>query len=965
MVEESIIKGYSGLEFQKFFHTETGSVYDKFNWTKGPVEITDDKGKLKFIQKDVEAPEEWSGLARKVVASKYFYGEIGTPKREYSVKQLIDRTCRKVTDWGIKDKYFDKKNGEIFYNELATLFLEQRVAINSPFWFNVGIEDEENKSNFGWVIAKKNRTVNYETPLGIAKFNIKKGEAMPMLKGEERPQTSACFIQHVDDTMDDIMRLCVKEAMLFKFGSGTGTDLSTLRSSKEKLSGGGKPSGPLAYLVHWDALASIVKSGGKTRRAAKMDSLKTYHPDIKEFIEAKMYQEELINDLANLGYDPKVIRDNFHFQSTNLSVRASDEFMESVINNLKWKTKPVHNKEMVDEMPEYKAKDLMHLIAKGTYICGDPGMQYDTTINKWHTCPKSGLINASNPCSEYMFVDDSSCNLASHNLMKYLRENGTFDVEAFKKSSRILAIAQELLIDNSSFPEKEITENSHRFRPLGQGFANLGSLLMFLGQPYDSDNGRKIATGITSLLTSTVYETSIEMAEKFGTFKEYEKNKEPMLEVMQMHRKASSNLVAKINETEEIPHFNNKEIVKEGDKGWKNIENSGKIHGFRNAQATVLAPTGTIGFMMDCDTTGVEPDLALIKYKLLSDGGTLKLINQTVEPALERLGYTKRERKNIQKYLLKNKTLEGSILDEEHLPIFDCSFKVGSGKKKGKRFIAPMGHVNMMASVQPFLSGAISKTVNVPAEATIEEIENIYMGAWKKGIKSIAIYRDGSKRMQPLSTEKHSGLTRRLKPIRRKLPNDRMSFTHKFAIAGHEGYLTTGLYPEGSPGETFMTMNKEGSTIGGLVDTIGTLTSLLLQYGVPIGPLAEKFKNQKFEPSGLTFGHPDINKSASITDYFFHYLEKVFVEGNTKGLEEYLAVQEIIRENTIRNGGLKKIIDEKQEPEKNKLNNKQKLVIEGAQLCPLCSNTMLSKGKCGYVCSNEDCNYNDDAECGK
>jgi ribonucleoside-diphosphate reductase alpha chain len=961
---------YSGLKFDKYFHTGPENVYDTVNWTKGEVQIKDYDGKIKFTQKDVEAPDFWSPLARKVVAEKYFYGEINTDEREGSIKTLIDRVTGTIADYGLKDGYFDKENRDIFYNELSKLCLDQKVAFNSPVWFNVGTHRYESRKkggNTGWIIAKEDRTVDYETPYGNVKFDVKAGQSIPIPKDEGHlyPQTSACFIQHVDDTMEDIMNLCVKEAMLFKYGSGTGSDLSTLRSSKEKLSGGGKPSGPLAYLIHWDKLAGIVKSGGKTRRAAKMDSLKTEHPDIKEFIGAKMYQEELINALADLGYDPQEIRDNMHFQNTNVSVRASDEFMNAVENNGKWKTKPVHNLDMKDEMPEYKARDLMDMIGEGTYICGDPGMQFHTTINKWHTCPNTAEINASNPCSEYMFVNDSSCNLASLNLMKFLKEDETFDIEAFKNASRVLTVAQELLYDNSSFPEKEIAENSHLNRPLGQGYANLGSLLMFLGQPYDSDSGRDIAASITSLLASNVYKTSAEMAEKFGPFNEFEKNREPMLNVMSMHKAASDNLVDKLKDIDEkVPHFNTREIGSEADALWFDVMRQGSRYGFRNAQSTVLAPTGTIGFMMDCDTTGVEPDLALIKYKLLSDGGYLKLVNQTVKPALKRLGYSNREIDHLENHLLEKGTLEGSLLEKEHLPIFDCSFKCGSGKKR--RFISPMGHVDMMARIQPFLSGAISKTVNMPKEATKEEIKDIYMQAWKSGVKAVAVYRDESKRMQPLSTSKHGLLESKVKPIRRKLPNDRMSVTHKFAISGHEGYLTLGLYPDGGVGETFLTMNKEGSTIGGLAATLGTLTSMALQYGVPVETLASKFKGQKFEPSGLTFGHPDINTSKSITDYFFNLLETVFVKGNTNGLDAYPGADKLIKEyvakNYPQNGGEEEVV-KKIEIKNTSKNIPQ--IIEGATLCPICSSPMTSKGKCGYVCSNDECNHVDDAECCK
>ncbi|MHC4744378.1 MAG: vitamin B12-dependent ribonucleotide reductase, partial [Planctomycetota bacterium] len=675
-----------------------------------------------------------------------------------------------------------------------------------------------------------------------------------------------------------IMRLASSEAMLFKHGSGTGTDLSTLRSSKEKLSGGGKPSGPLSFMRVFDQVAAVIKSGGKTRRAAKMQSLKVSHPDIEEFIKCKTEEEKKAWALIEAGYTGEYNNEAYSsvmFQNSNLSVRVTDEFMQSVEKDDKWTTHAVTTGE---KMGEHSARKLMDMIAEGTRICGDPGLQYDSTINRWHTCPNSGPINASNPCSEYMFLDDSACNLASLNLMKFRKEDGAFDIEAFKKAVRIFIIAQEILVDGGSYPDAPITMNSHLFRALGLGFANLGSLIMSLALPYDSDRGRAIAGAISALLTGTAYAVSAELASVMGPFKEFEKNKDPMLKVINMHRQHAY----------DIPESHCPDDLRNAAKdSWDAAFDAGSKVGFRNAQVTVIAPTGTIGFMMDCDTTGIEPDIALVKYKLLAGGGMLKLVNKTVPMALERLGYSVEDIKAITDYIDEHETIEGAEkLNNDHLTVFDCAFKA----REGNRCIHYSAHLKMMAAVQPFISGAISKTINMPKESTAEEISGAYMEGWKLGLKAVAIYRDGSKKLQPVSTKKHKegkdnpkaksadSAAPAARPLRKRLPDTRHSITHKFSVAGHEGYLTVGLYEDGQPGELFITMAKEGSTVGGLMDVIGTCTSMSLQYGVPLITLVDKFRHARFEPAGMT-SNRDMPFAKSLIDYIFCWLGCQFIPG--------------------------------------------------------------------------------------
>jgi ribonucleoside-diphosphate reductase alpha chain len=888
------------LDIERVFSDARVKPFDQVQWERRTAEITDDAGKVIFKQENVEMPKSWSVLATKVVVSKYFYGEQNTSERETSTRQLIHRIARTITDWGIADGYFSKADGEVFYDELTWLCLNQYGAFNSPVWFNVGLYHQ-------YGIGKASGKGNWF-------YNRKIGTAERGQTQYEYPQCSACFIQSVEDNMEDIMRLASSEAMLFKFGSGTGTDLSPLRSSKEKLSGGGRPSGPMSFLKVYDQVANVVKSGGKTRRAAKMNTLRDWHGDIEEFVDAKQKEEKKAWALIEQGYDGSYNGDAYGsvmYQNENLSVRASDEFMNAALAGKEWWTRAVTTGKPVEKKDAAK---LLMKIAEGTWICGDPGMQYDGAIQKWHTCKGTEAIHSTNPCSEYVFINNTACNLASLNLMKFKREDGKFDIERFKAAVRIFITAQEILVDNASYPTRDIAENSHVFRTLGLGYANLGSLIMSYGLPYDSDEGRALAGAITSIMTGHAYEQSAEIAANIGAFPGYrdarcahvarppaKDNIESMRGVIQLHRKA----VEEIHPSAEFGYLKD-----EARHCWDRALARGSEVGYRNAQVTVLAPTGTIAFLMDCDTTGVEPDIALVKYKLLAGGGMLKIVNRGVPQALQRLGYSVKDIEGIVAHIEKFDSIEdveedgktvSSGLNPEHLAVFDCAFK----PHRGKRSIHYLAHLKMMAAAQPFISGAISKTVNMPRESSVEEIRDTYVQAWKMGLKCVAIYRDGSKRSQPLNTKKTreggekssttlaAPLEQRLKelenevaklradagrPIRRRLSDTRPAVTHKFDIAGHEGYLTVGLYDDGQPGELFITMAKEGSTIGGLMDTIGTLTSMALQYGVPLETLLKKFAHQRFEPSGFT-KNPEIRNASSIIDYVFRWLALQFVPG--------------------------------------------------------------------------------------
>ncbi len=819
-----------GLEFERFFSREGIDPFDEIEWDVRSAVIGNERGEVVFEQRDVEIPRFWSQQATNIVVSKYFRGQIGTPEREKSVKQLIGRVVDTITGWARTQKYFASEDDlQAFSDDLKHLLVYQKAAFNSPVWFNVGFEPH--------------------------------------------PQCSACFINSVQDTMDSILGLAKTEGMLFKYGSGTGSNLSTIRSSKEVLAGGGTASGPVSFMKGFDAFAGVIKSGGKTRRAAKMVILNADHPDVEEFINCKVDEEKKAWALIDAGYDGSFTGPAYasvFFQNSNNSVRVTDEFMRAVLDDSEWQTRAVTTGEV---MGTYKARDLMRQIAEATWICGDPGLQFDTTVNDWHTCPNTARINASNPCSEYMFLDDSACNLASINLMKFLRTEGNdageFDHVAFDAACRTMITAQEILVDNSSYPTPAIAKNSHEYRPLGLGYANLGALLMSRGLPYDSDAGRDYAATITAIMHGAAYAQSSKIARDHGgPFAGYDKNREPFLRVMRKHRGALKD----INRTH-VP----KDLFEAARDVWDEVIELGEQHGFRNAQATVLAPTGTIGFMMDCDTTGVEPDIALVKYKKLVGGGLMKIVNQTVPMALSKLGYTPQQIKAIVEYIDEHETIEGAPhIKDKDLPVFDCAFKPA----RGVRSIHYMGHIKMVGATQPFLSGAISKTVNVPKEATVEEIEQAYLDSWRLGAKAVSIYRDGSKRTQPLNTSKDKQpaavAVADAGPRRRKLPDERRAITHKFDIAGHEGYITVGLYEDGLPGELFIVMAKEGSTISGFADAFAQAISYALQYGVPLQDLVDKFSHVRFEPSGMT-RNPDVRFAKSIVDYIFRWMATKFL----------------------------------------------------------------------------------------
>jgi len=893
-----------GMTFAPVFSKPGVHPYDEIEWEKRTAEITDDSGKAIFKQENVEVPKTWSILATKIAVSKYFYGDIanGTDPhqngRETSIRQLVHRVTRTITDWGIKDGYFKSaEDAEVFYRELTWLCVNQFGAFNSPVWFNVGLYHQ-------YGVGKDSGKGNYF-------FNRTTGQTERAPTQYEYPQGSACFIQAVEDNMESIMDLARSEAMLFKFGSGTGSDLSTIRSTREKMSGGGRPSGPMSFLKVYDQIANVVKSGGKTRRAAKMNTLKDHHPDIEEFIMAKQKEEKKAWALIEQGYDGSYNGEAYGsimYQNENLSVRASDEFMNAAIQDKEFWTKNVRDGKNCEKK---NAKALLRSISEGTWICGDPGMQFDDTIHGWHTCKGTDRQHSTNPCSEYLFLNNTACNLASLNLMKFKKADDSFDVERFRAAVRVYITAQEILVDNASYPTAPIAENSHIFRTLGLGFANLGSLIMSYGKGYDSNEGRGLAGAITSLMTGTAYEVSAEISSATGPFPGYRDarcngidkplapdNVAPMLEVIERHLKAC----------EEIDSTAPTSIRTAAVKSWESALAKGREHGYRNAQVTVLAPTGTIGFLMDCDTTGIEPDIALVKYKLLAGGGMLKIVNQTVPGALKQMGYSPAQVTEIIDYIDKKDTIEGAPhLKEEHVHVFDCAFKPANGT----RSLHYRAHIKMMAAAQPFLSGAISKTVNLPNSATVEDIMQTYIESWKLGLKAVAIYRDGSKRSAPLNVKKNKDMggtvdtnvapvaapVAAAKPSRRRMSDTRVSVTHKFDIAGHEGYLTVGLFDDKQPGELFITMAKEGSTIGGLMDTIGTLVSLALQYGVPVEAMVKKFAHTRFEPSGFT-KNPDIRNAKSIPDYIFRWMGNQFIAGyleanNPNANQQELAIKEI------------------------------------------------------------------------
>jgi ribonucleoside-diphosphate reductase alpha chain len=858
-----------GMRFERFFTRAGIDPLSEVSWELRDAAIKGADGKVYFEQKEVEFPTSWSQTATNVVVQKYFRGTLGTPQRERSVKQMLSRVADTIYGWGKADGYFKTAEDAVaFRDELIHLLLHQKMAFNSPVWFNVGVE--------------------------------------------EHPQCSACFINSVDDSMGSILDLAKTEGMLFKYGSGTGSNLSSLRSSAELLNGGGTASGPVSFMRGFDAFAGAIKSGGKTRRAAKMVILNADHPDIIDFVECKASEEKKAWALIDAGYDGGFnvaggAYDSVGYQNANHSVRVTDEFMQAVVDGSSWQTRAVVGGGVVATMP---ARDLMRKIAEAAHLCGDPGMQFDTTINDWHPCRNTAPINASNPCSEYMFLDDSACNLASLNLRKFQGERGgvgAFDVEAYRRAIQTTITAMEIIVDRSKYPTDKIAANSHAFRPLGLGYANLGALLMSRGVPYDSEAGRAYAAALTAILCGEAYRQSAAIAgEATGPFEGYAHNEEPFLRVMQKHRDAVEKIDSSL-----VPS----DLLAAARDSWDQAIALGREHGFRNAQATVLAPTGTIAFLMDCDTTGIEPDIALIKYKRLVGGGMLKIVNHTVPEALAMLGYGPKEVEDICAFIDREETIEGAPgLRDEHLAVFDCAFR----SPNGTRSIQYMGHIRMMSATQPFLSGAISKTVNLPTDCTVEDIEDAYLEAWRLGLKAIAVYRDGCKRTQPLSTSAAqassngaaqpavaaaapasadpvlgalSAEERRVietlrargrRPagpppaMRYKLADERRSLTHKFSIAGHEGYITVGLYADGNPGEIFIRMAKEGSVIAGLMDSFATAISLALQHGVPPTILCEKFKGTRFEPSGFT-GNMEVPMATSIMDYLFRWLALRFL----------------------------------------------------------------------------------------
>jgi ribonucleoside-diphosphate reductase alpha chain len=903
----------TGLEFERYFTDGRTPPFDAVEWERRVALIGNEKGKTIFRQEDVEVPKGWSQTATNIVASKYFHGKLNTPERENSVRQLIGRVVNTIVGWGEKGGYFANAPArDAFRDELTHLLVEQKMAFNSPVWFNVGVQP--------------------------------------------KPQCSACFINSVQDNMESIMNLAKTEGMLFKWGSGTGTNFSSLRGSRETLSGGGIASGPVSFMKGFDAFAGVIKSGGKTRRAAKMVILNADHPDIVEFIDSKMKEERKARVLIEQGYDPAIDGEAYSsifFQNANHSVRVTDEFMQAVEDDRDWWTRNVNDGNPVEK---FSARELLHRMAESTWQCGDPGMQYDTTVNRWHTCKATARINASNPCSEYMFLDDTACNLASLNLMKYLNANGSFDVEAFRHAVDITITAQEILVDNASYPTPRITDNSHKFRPLGLGYANLGALLMSMALPYDSDGGRDMAAAVTALMCGEAYAQSARIAERLGPFPGYAANREPMLEVIRMHRDSLRPIK---------PENVQPSLHGAAQYSWDMALALGEKVGYKNSQVTVLAPTGTIGFMMDCDTTGIEPDLALVKYKKLVGGGVIKIVNNTVPAALMKLGYSPEETSQIVSYVDRNGKIEGAPgFKPEHLPIFDCSLAAVGG-----RSIAWRGHLKMMAAAQPFLSGAISKTINMPEDSTVEDIMQAYIESWKLGVKAVAIYRDNSKGSQPLSaagdkkdtaqqTQSAAAVVETASPVgqqrelfpgarRRKLPSERQSVTHKFSIGGHEGYITVGLYEDGkTPGEIFIKMAKEGSTLSGFMDGFALSVSIGLQYGVPLKALVDKFINTRFEPAGYT-GHPAIPYAKSVLDYIARWLGGRYISAEYLTHNGDSALPTAVAATPVMPTVAVPTADDDPPPASAGL----RPMFDGAPTCSECGMLMTPNGAC-YKCEN-------------
>jgi ribonucleoside-diphosphate reductase alpha chain len=897
----------TGLNFSRFFTDGKISPFDAVEWEKRTALIGNEKGVTIFRQEDVEVPKNWSQTATNIVASKYFHGKPGSPEREGSVRQLIGRVVNTIVRWGTEGGYFtDSAARDAFKDELTHLLVEQKMSFNSPVWFNVGVQ--------------------------------------------AKPQCSACFINSVHDNMESIMGLTRTEGMLFKWGSGTGTNFSSLRGSKEPLSGGGIASGPVSFMKGFDAFAGVIKSGGKTRRAAKMVILNVDHPDIVEFIECKYKEETKAHALIRAGYDSAIDGEAYtsiFFQNANHSVRVTDDFMRAVEQDKDWWTKNVTDGQPADKL---RARDLLYRMAESTWHCGDPGMQYDTTVNRWHTCKTTARINASNPCSEYMFLDDTACNLASLNLIKYVDSNGQFDVAAYKHAVDVTITAQEILVDFASYPTPKIAENSHNFRPLGLGYANLGALLMSMALPYDSNEGRDVAGAVTALMCGEAYAQSARVAERMGPFPGYAVNREPMLDVIRMHRDSMRGI---------NPDHVQPELFLAAQESWNDALDLGEKYGFKNSQVTVLAPTGTIGFMMDCDTTGIEPDLALVKYKKLVGGGLIKIVNNTVPQALTKLGYTPEQTSEIISYIDSHGKVDGAPhFRPEHLPVFDCSL----APPNGGRSITWTGHVKMMAAAQPFLSGAISKTINMPEESTIEDIMDAYMESWKLGLKAVAIYRDNSKKSQPLNAggnkkeEKSAAaaVAAVVEPMQRelfaraqreKMPAERASVTHKFSVGGHEGYITVGLYEDNRPGEVFIKMSKEGSTLSGVMDGLALTISIGLQYGVPLKVFVDKLLNTRFEPSGIT-ANANIRFVSSVLDYIARWLGGRFISSDYLKLNG--AAPEVIAAAPLQTNLAMPPAIKPTEPAGSRTPSN---AHEGAPTCSECGMLMVPNGAC-YKCEN-------------
>jgi ribonucleoside-diphosphate reductase alpha chain len=905
------LRTQGGLVFDRFFTDGKISPFDAVEWEKRTALIGNEKGTTIFRQDDVEVPKTWSQTATNIVASKYFHGKPGSTEREGSVRTLIARVVNSIVRWGTEGGYFaDNASRDAFKDELTHLLVEQKMAFNSPVWFNVGVQS--------------------------------------------KPQCSACFINSVQDNMESIMGLTRTEGMLFKWGSGTGTNFSALRGSKETLSGGGIASGPVSFMKGFDAFAGVIKSGGKTRRAAKMVILNVDHPDIVEFIECKHKEETKAHALIRAGYDSAIDGEAYtsiFFQNANHSVRVSDDFMRAVEQDKDWWTKNVIDGQPADKL---RARDLIYKMAESTWHCGDPGMQFDTTVNRWHTCKTTARINASNPCSEYMFLDDTACNLASLNLMKFVNSSGQFDVPAYQHAVDVTITAQEILVDFASYPTPRIAENSHNFRPLGLGYANLGALLMSMALPYDSDEGRDVAGAVTALMCGEAYAQSARVAERMGPFPGYAVNREAMTDVIRMHRDSMRG----INPAHVQP-----DLLLAAQQSWDDALRLGEQHGFKNSQVTVLAPTGTIGFMMDCDTTGIEPDLALVKYKKLVGGGLIKIVNNTVPQAMMKLGYTPEQTSEIVAYIDKSSTVEGApFFKPEHLPVFDCSLALAGG-----RSITWTGHVKMMAAAQPFLSGAISKTINMPEESTIEDIANAYMESWKLGLKAVAIYRDNSKKSQPLNAGGQKNDDKKDKPAeavaavaaavepmqrelfaraqREKMPSERASVTHKFSVGGHEGYITVGLYEDSRPGEVFIKMSKEGSTLSGVMDGLALTISIGLQYGVPLKVFVDKLLNTRFEPSGIT-ANANIRFVSSVLDYIARWLGGRFISSDYLKLNG--AAPEVIGTAPMQTTLALPPAIKSSEPAGSRTPSN---AHEGAPTCSECGMLMVPNGAC-YKCEN-------------